>query len=295
MNGEVGQFLDHLTYARGHAANTRAAYADDLNTCFTYLAGRGITAIADVTRRHLVDFLAHEQARGLAAATLARRMVTIKVFFGWLQAEGLLAENVAAVLSAPRLWQTLPDTLSPEAVVRLIAAAEGEGTQLRRDRAILELLYACGLRVSELATLRLEDVHLDDGYLRCTGKGDRQRVVPFGRSAVEAIRIYLAESRPKLARELGDDHLFLSRLGRRLSRQTLWRLVEHYALVAAMPGHVHPHMLRHCFASHLLANGAQLRAIQEMLGHADIATTQIYTHVDAARLLTVHRQFHPRA
>ena len=295
MNGEVGQFLDHLTYARGHAANTRAAYADDLNTCFTYLAGRGITTVADVTRRHLVDFLAHEQARGLAAATLARRMVTIKVFFGWLQAEGLLAENVAAVLSAPRLWQTLPDTLSPEAVVRLIAAAEGEGTQLRRDRAILELLYACGLRVSELATLRLEDVHLDDGYLRCTGKGDRQRVVPFGRSAVEAIRIYLAESRPKLARELGDDHLFLSRLGRRLSRQTLWRLVEHYALVAAMPGHVHPHMLRHCFASHLLANGAQLRAIQEMLGHADIATTQIYTHVDAARLLTVHRQFHPRA
>ena len=295
MNGEVDQFLDLLIYARGLSANTRLAYADDLAAFYAFLAKQAITAAKDVDRRHIVDFLAAEKSRGLSVTTLARRLVTIKVFFGWLQSEGLLAGNVAQAMSAPRLWRNLPDTLSPDEVARLIAAADGEDALSRRDRAMLELLYACGLRVSELTALRLEDIHLDEGFVRCTGKGNRQRVTPVGRTAIEAIRNYLAESRPRLSRDRGDDHLFLSRLGRGLSRQTLWRSVEHYALAAAVRGHVHPHMLRHCFASHLLANGAQLRAIQEMLGHVDIATTQIYTHVDTSRLLAVHRQYHPRA
>jgi integrase/recombinase XerD len=248
-----------------------------------------------VERRHLVEFLAAEKGRGLATATLARRLVTLKVFFGWLQAEGLLDGNVAAALASPQRWQNLPGTLTPGAVEQLLAAASGEGLYACRDRAWLELLYACGLRVSELADLRMEDLHLDEGFIRCTGKGNRQRVVPLGSAAAAAVRRYLAEARPLLARDRGDEHLFLSRRGRRLSRQMLWRLVGHYARAAGVRDHVHPHLLRHCFASHLLANGAQLRAIQEMLGHADIATTQIYTHVDAGRLLTVHRRYHPRA
>ena len=295
MNGEVAQFLDHLAYARGLAANTRAAYGTDLAAFFRFLGGQGVAAARRVERRHLVEFLAAEKGRGLATATLARRLVTLKVFFGWLQAEGLLDGNVAAALASPQRWQNLPGTLTPGAVEQLLAAASGEGLYACRDRAWLELLYACGLRVSELADLRMEDLHLDEGFIRCTGKGNRQRVVPLGSAAAAAVRRYLAEARPLLARDRADEHLFLSRRGRRLSRQMLWRLVGHYARAASVRDHVHPHLLRHCFASHLLANGAQLRAIQEMLGHADIATTQIYTHVDAGRLLTVHRRYHPRA
>ena len=294
-NREVSGFLDHLIYARGLSANTRAAYDDDLTHFFTFLGQQHISAAAQVERRQIVDFLAAEKSRGLAMASLARRLVTIKVFFGWLQAEGLLDGNVAEALNAPKLWQNLPDTLTPETVARLITAASGADPMSRRDRAILELLYACGLRVSELTALRLEDIHLDEGFIRCTGKGNRQRVVPVGQAAVAAIRLYLAEARPRLIRGPREVHVFLSRRGGGLSRQTVWRRVGHYALIAAAVGHVHPHMLRHCFASHLLANGAQLRAIQEMLGHADIATTQIYTHVDSSRLLTVHRRYHPRA
>ena len=295
MNGEVAQFLDHLAYARGLAANTRAAYGTDLAAFFRFLGGQGVAAARRVERRHLVEFLAAEKGRGLATATLARRLVTLKVFFGWLQAEGLLDGNVAAALASPQRWQNLPGTLTPGAVAQLLGAASGESPYACRDRAWLELLYACGLRVSELADLRLEDLHLDEGFIRCTGKGNRQRVVPLGSAAAAAIRCYLAEARPLLARDRGDEHLFLSRRGRRLSRQMLWTLVGRYARAAGVRDHVHPHLLRHCFASHLLANGAQLRAIQEMLGHADIATTQIYTHVDAGRLLTVHRRYHPRA
>ena len=295
MNAEVVQFLDHLAYSRGLAANTRAAYGADLAAFFRFLGQQGLVSAHGAERRHLVDFLDAERQRGIAAATLARRLVTLKVFFGWLQAEGVLDRNAAEALSAPKTWRNLPDTLTPAAVAQLLAAATGEGRSACRDRALLELLYACGLRVSEAADLRLEDLHLDEGFIRCTGKGDRQRVVPLGSAAAAAIRRYLAEARPALAGDRNDEHLFLSRFGRRLSRQMIWRLVGRYGRAAMTRGAVHPHVLRHCFASHLLANGAQLRAIQEMLGHADIATTQIYTHVDSGRLLGVHRRYHPRA
>ena len=193
------------------------------------------------------------------------------------------------------LFPQCPDTLTPAAVEQLLAAATGEGRFACRDRALLELLYACGLRVSEAADLRIEDLHLDEGFIRCTGKGGKQRVVPLGSAAEAALRLYLAEARPALAGEGNDEHLFLSRFGKRLSRQMIWRLVGRYGRAAMVSGPVHPHVMRHCFASHLLANGAQLRAIQEMLGHSDIGTTQIYTHVDAGRLLGVHRRYHPRA
>jgi integrase/recombinase XerD len=295
VKAAVEQFLDQLVYARGLAANTRRAYADDLAAFSAFLAKEGVDSCRRIERRHIAAFLHAQQARGLAVATLARRLVAIRVFLGWLHEEGLLERNVAATMRAPRLWRTLPGVLSPAQVERLIGAAGGDSPLARRDRAMLELFYACGLRVSELTGLQTGDVDLDAGFVRCTGKGGRQRVIPLGSRAAEALRSYLAEARPLLLRRPAERALFLSRRGGPLSRQTLWRLVTRQARAAGIGGRVTPHLLRHCFATHLLANGADLRAIQEMLGHANIATTQIYTHVDAGRLLAIHRRYHPRA
>jgi integrase/recombinase XerD len=293
---EIERFLDHLAFERGLSANTRLAYGRDLAALAVYLQRQGVRDAAAMTRRQVLGFLVEQQRQGMAVATLARRLVAIKVFLGYLQAGGTVAANVAEVMRSPRAGRSLPRVLSPAEVDRLIAAAEGDGWEALRDRAMLEAFYACGLRVSELATLRLSDVHLDAGFVRCTGKGERQRVVPLGRRAEEAIRRYLRDARPRLARRSGAvEAVFLSRLGRPFTRQSLWALIVRHAREAGLDGRVSPHTLRHCFASHLLANGAPLRVIQEMLGHADIATTQIYTHVDANRLLDVHRRFHPRA
>ncbi|MDD5704863.1 MAG: site-specific tyrosine recombinase XerD [Kiritimatiellae bacterium] len=295
MKARIAQFLDQLAFARGLAKNTRSAYGADLAAFSQFLEKAGVYSPNEVERRHIVDFLAAQKEYGLAVATLARRLVAIKMFFGWMQSEGLLDDSVAAALQAPKLWRNLPAILTPSQVERLIGAAGGDSPRARRDRAMLELFYACGLRVSELAALRIEDVHFDAGFIRCTGKGGRQRVIPLGSAAEAALRNYLSEARPVICRQPDQETLFLSRLGRPLTRQTLWRLIVGYARAAGIAERVTPHLLRHCFASHLLANGAQLRAIQEMLGHADIATTQIYTHVDAGRLLAVHRKYHPRA
>jgi integrase/recombinase XerD len=293
---EIERLLDHLAFERGLSANTRLAYGRDLAALAVYLQRQGVRDAAAMTRRQVLGFLVEQQRQGMAVATLARRLVAIKVFLGYLQAGGTVAANVAEVMRSPRAGRSLPRVLSPAEVDRLIAAAEGDGWEALRDRAMLEAFYACGLRVSELATLRLSDVHLDAGFVRCTGKGERQRVVPLGRRAEEAIRRYLRDARPRLARRSGAvEAVFLSRLGRPFTRQSLWALIVRHAREAGLDGRVSPHTLRHCFASHLLANGAPLRVIQEMLGHADIATTQIYTHVDANRLLDVHRRFHPRA
>lgn len=295
MNALVSRFLDHLVFSRGLAANTRQAYAADLAAFCAALAAQGVSEAAAVERRHVIDFIESQRLQGLAPATLARRLVAIKVFYSFLLEEGLLANNVTDVMVTPKLWRTLPEILTPERVAQMIGAAGGDTPLARRDRAILELFYACGLRVSELAALRLDDLRLDAGYLRCTGKGRKQRVIPFGRPAEAALRLYLAEARPLLLRDPAEVGFFLSRLGRPLTRQTLWTMIVRQARAAGITARVTPHVLRHCFASHLLANGAQLRAIQELLGHADIATTQLYTHVDAGRLLETHHRFHPRA
>lgn len=295
MNALVAQFLDHLCYSRGLSANTAAAYRNDLGQFTQYLQEQGIDAFSSVTREHVVRYLSSQKQAGMSVATLARRLVAIKVLFGFLVQEGQLTQDVTEVMSGPKRWRTLPDVLSPEAVARLLGSANATGWKGRRDRAILELFYACGLRVSELASLQLDDVHFDAGYIRCEGKGRKQRVIPLGQQAEAALRLYLSESRPQLATDGTGGTVFLSRLGRPLLRQTLWAMIVRQARAAGIAGRVTPHVLRHCFASHLLANGAQLRAIQEMLGHVDIATTQIYTHVDQGRLLAIHRRYHPRA
>jgi integrase/recombinase XerD len=292
----IAQFLDHVAFERGLAENTRKAYAQDLEIFATFLAARGAHLFNQVTRRHIIDFLTDQRRQEMAVATIARRLVAVKVLFGYLQREGLLDRNVTEAMTSPKLWRTLPEILAPTDVGRLVDAASGDRAQAVRDHAILELFYACGLRVSEVASLRVTDVQFDGGFVRCTGKGDKQRVVPLGQAAAGSIRRYLAQVRPRWAQKHpGVEQLFLSQQGKGFTRQGLYKLIVHYAREAGLGGRVTPHTLRHCFASHLLANGAQLRAIQEMLGHASIATTQIYTHVDQDRLVAVHKKFHPRA
>ena len=293
----LDQFMDHLVLERGLSENTRAAYHHDLSEFLAFLARRGRAGIQEVQRRDIVDFLMEGRQKGLAAPSLARRLVAIKVFFRHLSREGLLAVNVADAMDSPRLWKILPPTLSLAEVDRLLAAPDAATVRGLRDRAILETFYATGLRVSELAGLTLESLHFDAEYLRCTGKGDKERVVPVGGRAIAAVQAWLERGRPAYAAKGGGASraVFLSRRGRPLSRITLWRQIRAYARRAGIRKEISPHTLRHSFASHLLANGASLRVIQEMLGHADIATTQIYTHVDQGRLQAVHQQYHPRA
>ena len=292
----VDQFLDHLALERGLSENTRLAYGHDLAEFLAFLSRRGRAGIQEVERRDILDFLMEGKRKGLAAASLARRLVAIKVFFRHLAQEGLLAVNVADAMESPRLWKILPPTLTREEVDRLLAAPDPATPRGLRDRAILETFYATGLRVSELAALTLDSLHFDAEYIRCVGKGDKERVVPIGGRAIAAVQAWLERGRSAYAaRGAAGRAVFLSRLGRPLTRNGLWRHIRAYARKAGIRKELSPHTLRHSFASHLLANGASLRVIQEMLGHADIATTQIYTHVDQGRLQAVHRQYHPRA
>jgi integrase/recombinase XerD len=286
-----------VQYAAGecHLADaTVAAYRRDLARLFDWLAGRDPSRLSI---RELADYLAWLHSKKLAPATIARHIASLKVFFRYLQLEGVLEENLAELLGSQKLWQRVPTVLSPQQIDRLFNAPHQTDTCWRRDRAMLELLYATGCRASEISNLRLRDLHIDDGFCVCRGKGGKQRLVPLGARAAEAVRAYLGHERPKLARSplADDDWLLLSYRGRRLRRERIWELLRRYAQRVGAPRAVSPHTLRHSFATHLLAGGVDLRQVQEMLGHASIATTQIYTHVDPSRLKAVHKKFHPRA
>lgn len=297
MTNLIKRFLDYIVVERGLADNTVEAYRRDLTVFADKMMRRGRTSVHSVTRGDILDYLSGEQERGLAPATMERRLVAVKVFFAYLLNEGLVATNVAAVMRLPRQISLLPDILDEEDTNRLLESATGKTPLGVRNRAILELFYACGLRVSELTELRVDDLDADSGLVRCTGKGGRQRVTPVGHSAIDWLARYLQEVRPGLGAKRGgsDPRLFLTQRGGGFTRQGIWKLIRQHARAAGIVENVTPHTLRHSFASHLLAHGAELRLIQELLGHADIATTQIYTHVDRDRLLSVHQRFHPRA
>jgi integrase/recombinase XerD len=294
MQALLEQFVDTLALEEGLSSNTRQAYASDIRRFGLFMAARrsGLNAI---TRKDVLDFLHREKEQGASSATLSRRLVAVKVIFRFLLREGVLAKNVTEVMESPRLWKVLPEALSMRDVDRLLQAVSGETRQDLRDRAVLELFYATGMRVSELAGLTLEDVRPEEGFVRCVGKGNKMRVIPFGQKARDAVLRYLAEGRPAFQPKPEAREVFLGIRGVRLTRMGLWKIIRDRAREAGLSRPLHPHMLRHSFATHLLANGAPLRVIQEMLGHADIATTQIYTHVDQNRLKSVHAQFHPRA
>ncbi|MFA6174457.1 MAG: site-specific tyrosine recombinase XerD [Kiritimatiellales bacterium] len=291
----LDQFLDYITLEMGLSPNTRAAYADDIKRFLDWLAEKGVRSINEVTRKQILDHLLAEKARGLAANSLSRHLVSLKIFFRYLAQEGLLSINVAETMESPKVWTMLPSVLTPKEIDRLFAAPDLTTPLGIRNRAVLELFYASGLRVSELAGLQLHDLHFDEHFLRCIGKGRKERVVPVGKDAIEKIKQYIKEVRPKLTPGPPEQTVFLSSRHQPMSRKTIWDMIKKCARAAGITKTIYPHTLRHSFASHLLANGAPLRIIQEMLGHADIATTQIYTHVDPDRLKGVHRQFHPRA
>jgi len=285
-----------VEYAAGEchlADNTVAAYRRDLQRFFEWLAGRNVL---DLSIRDLADYAGWLHARRLAPASIARHIVSLKVFFRYLQLEGVMDDNLAELLGSQKLWQRVPKVLSPQQINDLFESPHEGDPYWRRDRAMLEFLYATGCRASELSNLRLRDVHLDDGFCLCRGKGNKERVVPLGARAAEAIRTYLQHERSTLAAAASSatDWVLLSYRGRRLRRERIWELLKRYSRRIGAPAEVSPHTLRHSFATHLLAGGADLRQVQEMLGHSSIATTQIYTHVDPTRLKKVHRKFHPR-
>ena len=301
--GKAGTATDHpwieafAGYLRSEchlSANTVMAYRRDLRRFYVWLARR---AIPSLTIRDLAEYAGWLHKQKLAPASLARHLVSLKLFFRYLQLEGILTDNLAELLGSQKLWQRVPEVLTGQVVERMLEGPAPGAPSWRRDRAMLELLYASGCRASELADMQLRDMHLDEGHCLCHGKGDKQRLVPLGRRAIVAVRQYLEHERPQLAAlsPLPPPWLLLSRRGQRLRRERIWELVKRYAIGAGAPEAVSPHTLRHTFATHLLAGGADLRQVQEMLGHASIATTQIYTHVDPTRLKAVHKEFHPRA
>ena len=294
MNEHVELFLDYLAVECGLAANSISAYRRDLAHFCAHLTARGKTAFREVRARDIVGFLTHEKARGLSSSSISRALAAVRMLFKFLVVEGHVPKNVASTLESPHLWRRLPGVLDIDDVEALLAAPDLSKPLGVRDRAIREVMYATGARVSETADLKLEGVNFDFRFLRCFGKGSKERVVPIGRRAVDALKQYVAEERPRLDRN-GSPLLFLSKSGRRLGREAIWARVRKYALIAGLRKKVSPHTLRHSFATHLLQGGADLRSIQEMLGHANIATTQIYTHIDKERLKTVHKKYHPRA
>jgi integrase/recombinase XerD len=294
VEAAIRSFLNYLRVEKGVSANTLDAYRRDVEKFAAFAASHRI-ALNSVTRDEIVDFLRHLYHRKLDSRTVARHLVTIRHFFRFALAEGLINEDPAETVESPRFRSSLPMFLTVEEVERLIEQPDASTVIGLRDKAMVEVMYSAGLRVSELCKLRLNDIYYDKGYVRCVGKGDKERLVPIGRRAVEVVRRYLKESRPKLARENSPPLLFMSRKGGECSRHGFWKTISDCGRLAGIRKKLKPHMLRHSFATHLLDRGADLRAVQMMLGHADIATTQIYTHVVEERLKQVYREHHPRA
>jgi integrase/recombinase XerD len=286
-------FVNYLRTECHLAENTVAAYGRDLRRFDGWLAQRDFRSLSI---RELADYAGFLHDQKLAPASIARHLVSLKLFYRYLQLEGVVKDNLVELLGSQKLWQRVPQVLGPATIDRMFAAPTQRDGLWRRDRAMLELLYATGCRASELSNLKLADVHLAETFAICHGKGDKQRIVPLGRRAIEAVKVFLESERAAIVKPLESDPIWLlvSRRGKRLRRERIWELVKRYALRAGAPEDISPHSLRHSFATHLLAGGADLRMVQELLGHASIATTQIYTHVDRSRLKKVHQQFHPR-
>jgi integrase/recombinase XerD len=289
----VDLYLDYLTVEKGLAKNSVAAYRTDLRHFHQWLHDEDIE-LERVQRGDIVRYFQALRGRGISARSVARALAAIRGMFRFLVAERHLKIDPTENIENPKLWTTLPKSLPPADVEALLRAPDRATAAGLRDAAMLELLYATGLRVSELIRVRIDDLVMDAGFLRTIGKGSKERIVPFGDSARDAIVVYMERGRPELDSKL-DPHLFLTIRGRPMSRQSFWMKIVRYARDAGISTHISPHVLRHSFATHLLENGADLRSVQLMLGHSDISTTQIYTHVSRARLQRMYEQFHPRA
>ena len=295
LGGDINAFRHYLQSERGMAANTVLAYGRDLERFALWTANGGLTDYLKPSIRDLSHYLSHLRDEALAPASAARHLVALKMFYRFLRLEERAAPSSVELLSSPALWERIPQVLSPESVEKLLAAPNKLDRFVLRDKALLETLYATGSRASEVVGLKLIDLHLDSAFCKCLGKGNKQRVVPLGRPALAALRTYLSDARPQLVeRHPEAPWVFVSRGGRALTREMLWILVKKYARRAGLSAKISPHTLRHSFATHLLAGGADLRTVQELLGHANIRTTQHYTHVEHDRLKSIHHRFHPR-
>lgn len=284
----------YLELERGLSENTLDAYRRDLEHCASHLQAAGAIRWEEVTSAQLTDWIYGLDAKAYAVSSVARKLTSLRGFSRYLVKEGVRPDEMTELISGPKARRRVPETLTLEEVERLLAAPRPVDAYGVRGRALLELLYSSGLRVSEIAGLNLQQIDLQRGFVRVFGKGSKERIVPVGRKAIDAIETYLVSARPVFVKSHTGSHLFLSERGRGLSRKTIWVLIRDYARDAGIEKTVKPHLLRHSFATHLLSGGADLRAIQEMLGHADISTTQIYTAVESRRLLEQHGKFHPR-
>jgi integrase/recombinase XerD len=294
MEGVITAFLNYLRVEKGLSQNTILAYGRDLRKFRAFAEAQGCELV-HVTRDNLVDFLTSLYRAGLDSRSVARHLVSVRNFFRFAQVEGFITEDPSAYVETPRFRMRLPAHLSVEEVNRLLAQPDVNSPIGMRDKAMIELLYSAGLRVSELVNLRLDDLQMEKGCVRCIGKGNKERLVPMGRTAIAALRAYLNGSRQELLGKGSSPYLFLNRFGARIGRIGFWKKLAAYGRQAGLRLKLKPHMLRHSFATHLLERGADLRSVQIMLGHADIATTQIYTHVVKDRLKEVYKQHHPRA
>jgi integrase/recombinase XerD len=291
---QLDRFGDYLTLEQGTSPLTLEAYRRDVERLVDYVRVKGATTPIDITSRLLREFVYHLKDLGLSPASIRRNISAVRTYFRFLLSDGVVTRDPSERLETPRRWRTLPDVLTVEEVSRLLAAPTLDDPLAFRDRAMLELAYGAGLRVSEWITLGVRDVLFEDKLVRVFGKGSKERLVPVGRSAIGAVATYIRELRPRLEKGGGKGVLFLNARGEPLSRMGAWKILRRYVERAGIEKSVSPHTLRHSFATHLLEGGADLRAVQEMLGHADISTTQIYTHVDREYLRQVHKQFHPR-
>jgi integrase/recombinase XerD len=290
----VDNFLNYLSVERGLSRNTIASYRRDLNSYMAFLEASRIKNLSQTTRHEITNFMLRRKEQGLSVNSIARSLAAVKSFYHFLNRERILKGDPSSLIDSPKLWKKIPETLSFNEVDSLLGCPSVRDRQGIRDKAILETLYATGMRVSEAVNLKLDNVNFDVGFLRCLGKGNKERVIPLGKKAVISLRRYLESARPYFLKKKSSEYLFLNRSGNKLTRQSFWKLIKKYARQARIKKPIKPHILRHSFATHLLERGADLRSVQEMLGHANISTTQIYTHINKERLKSIHRMFHPR-
>ena len=292
----IDNFLDYISYEKGLSKNTISSYKSDLENFIEYLNKNRISSLNKLTRNNIRDYLLNQKANKKSTATIARRIVSIKNFFIYLLQEGLLSEDPSALISSPKIWKSLPDTLSISEVTTLLSynSINKKKHHLCRNKLIIELLYACGLRVTELIDLKLDSLHLEESYIQVRGKGQKDRLIPINKTTVKNLKKYINDDRLKYTNSVSE-YLFLSQKNKNLTRQRVWQIIKNHISDAGIKKNISPHTLRHSFATHLLDNGGSLRAIQEMLGHSNISTTEIYTHIEKNRLKEIHKKYHPRS
>ncbi|MBI2488047.1 MAG: site-specific tyrosine recombinase XerD [Deltaproteobacteria bacterium] len=295
MNQHVDSFISYLTVVRGLSKNTLESYGRDVLKFVSYLEGKGIANLDNVDYKHILDFLSSLKEQGLNIRSIARILVSIKQFYKFLLIEKIIEKDPTFLIRTPKMKTFIPGVLSLDDIENLLTSPDENSFEGNRDKAMLEVLYATGIRVSELVELELNSVNFELGYLLVYGKGGKERLVPVGEKAIKKLNEYLNISRPKLLKSRKSIYLFVTRRGSKMTRQGFWKLMKNYANKIGVNKKISPHTLRHSFATHLLERGADLRTIQIMLGHSDISTTQIYTHIERERLKEVHKKYHPRS